>query len=217
MKFPIQQKDAPHLMPSTINVVSHAEVDIELSDNMQNQGIAYTDRRAVDVCPDPSKKLFIDASYTEAKTLASQAVSYINSHGASDPLYQSYFDDTPTSRVTSILNAVATEDSPSRTCFPGVIAYTELPSTNIFLCDLFFGEVTAPNLCNGTAVTARNIRGATVLHELTHAVGHTEDVTYGCAADQALPPVEKPTNADSYNPSFTPTPRAEVPKVVLVA
>ena len=54
-------------------------------------------------------------SYTEAKTLASTAVSYISSKGASDSLYRAYFGATATSRVTSILSAVANENSSSRT------------------------------------------------------------------------------------------------------
>lgn len=54
-------------------------------------------------------------SYSEAKTLASTASSYVSSHGA-DSLYTAYWGATATSRVTSVLNAVSSESSSTRTC-----------------------------------------------------------------------------------------------------
>lgn len=44
-------------------------------------------------------------------------------------------------------------------------------------CSPFYSEVTTTSLCSGTTVASRNIRGGTVLHELTHATSGTTDGT----------------------------------------
>ncbi|KAJ7604306.1 Metalloprotease [Mycena polygramma] len=165
-------------------------------------------RRARDICTTASRKAFIDASYTEAKTLASTAASYVSSHGAADTLYRAYWGATATSRVNSVLNAVASESSTSRTlscvdsfgaCSSGVIAYTVTSTTNIYFCSIFFNEVPSTSLCSGTSVASRNVRGGTTLHEMTHAVAGTDDITYGCSADQALSDANAIQNADNFN------------------
>lgn len=84
-------------------------------------------------------------------------------------------------------------------CGNGVIAYTVIATTNIYYCSIFFNEVAHSRLCSGTSVASRNVRGGTTLHEITHAVSSTDDVTYGCAADQALSDSRKIINADNYN------------------
>ncbi|KAJ7304869.1 Metalloprotease [Mycena albidolilacea] len=165
-------------------------------------------RRARDICTSTSQKSFIDASYTEAKSLASLSSSYVSSRGAADTLYRAYWGATATSRITSVLNAVASESSTSRTlscvdsfgaCSSGVIAYTVISTTNIYFCSLFFNEVTTSRLCSGTTVASRNIRGGTTLHEMTHAVAGTDDIIYGCASDQALSDANSIQNADNFN------------------
>ncbi|KAF7360679.1 Neutral protease 2 [Mycena venus] len=172
-------------------------------------------RRASDICTTASRKSFIDASYSEAKSLASISSSYVSSRGASDSLYQAYFGATATSRVTSVLNAVSSESSSSRTlscvdsfgaCSSGVIAYTVISTTNIYFCSIFFNEVATTNLCSGTSVASRNVRGGTTLHELTHAVAGTDDIIYGCASDQALSDANSIKNADNFNVSLFPLP-----------
>lgn len=111
-------------------------------------------------------------------------------------------------------------------CSGGVIAYTVIATTNvskrvfinshltdnfvqIYYCSIFFNEVATGSLCSGTSVASRNIRGGTTLHELTHALSGTDDVTYGCAADQALSDSNKLKNADNFNVSV----RASLPFV----
>ncbi|KAF8165905.1 Metalloprotease [Crassisporium funariophilum] len=179
---------------SRLQAVSNA-VEVEITGDLSKREFVQLDSRATDICTTASRKSFIDASYSEAKTLASTSSSYITSRGATDTLYKAYFGATATSRVTSILNAVANENSSSRTlscvdtygaCSSGVIAYTVIATTNIYFCSIFFNEVATSSLCSGTTVASRNVRGGTTLHELTHAVSDTDDVTYGCAADQAL-------------------------------
>jgi len=183
-------------------------VEVEITGGFHRRELNKLERRARNICTNASRKSFIDASYSEGKALASGAVSYINSRGASDSLYRAYFGSTSTSRVTSVLNAVAGENSSSRTlsctdtynaCSNGVIAYTVIATTNIYFCSIFFNEVATSSLCSGTSVASRNIRGGTTLHELTHAVGNTDDVTYGCSADQQLSDSNKYINADNYN------------------
>lgn len=98
-------------------------VEVELSGDIARRDLAGLDKRAKDICTTAAKKTFIDASYTEAKTLASTATSYISSKGASDTLYKAYFGAIATSRVSTILNAVATESSTSRTFVAPSIPY----------------------------------------------------------------------------------------------
>ncbi|TRM62735.1 Deuterolysin metalloprotease family-domain-containing protein [Schizophyllum amplum] len=166
------------------------------------------EKRARNICTNSSYASFINSAYSEAKTLASTAASYVSSSGSSS-LYRAYFGSISTSSVRSVLTAVANENSSSRTlscvdsynhCTSGVIAYTVTATTNIYLCPIFFQEVPSTYLCTGqTTVASRNVRGGTVLHELTHAVGGTKDVTYGCSADQALSDANSYVNADNYN------------------
>ncbi|EAU82657.2 hypothetical protein CC1G_12425 [Coprinopsis cinerea okayama7 len=145
---------------------------------------------------------------SESRTLATAASSYVNSRGTSDSLYVAYWGTNAASRVTSVFNAVANENSSSRTldcvdqygvCGGGTIAYTVIATTNIYYCSIFFNQVSISQLCGGTTVAARNVRGGTTLHELTHAVARTDDVAYGCAADQRLSTSQKIINADNYN------------------
>ncbi|KAK0207105.1 Metalloprotease [Desarmillaria ectypa] len=151
--------------------------------------IQVLDKHAVVSCSSSSESSFISASYTEGKALASLSSSYVSSNGASDNLYRSYFGSTSTSTVIRVLNAVASESSSSRTCTDtydvcdgNVIAYTVTSTTDIYFCDVFFDEFPSTALCSGTTVAAR-----------------TDDITYGCSADQALPNSQTAINADNYN------------------
>lgn len=167
-------------------------------------------KRATVSCDDTSQASYISSSYQEGQELASIASDYVSSNGRDD-LYTSYFGTTPTSTVIGVLDNVANEDDSGRTlncadvanaCDDGVIAYTLTSTTDIYFCDIFYDEVETEQLCSGTSVASRNIRGGTVLHELTHATSGTEDVGYGCDYDQSLgesSPDEAAENADNYN------------------
>ncbi|TRM67414.1 Deuterolysin metalloprotease family-domain-containing protein [Schizophyllum amplum] len=165
------------------------------------------EKRATVSCSNTSYRSFISSSYTEGKALASLAASYINSNGRSS-LFTAYWGQSSTSTVASKFTAVANENSSSRTlncsdpygvCDGNVIAYTLIATTNIYYCSIFYNEVASTRLCSGTTVASRNVRGGTTLHELTHAVADTDDVTYGCSADQALSDSQSVINADNYN------------------
>ncbi|KAF8650947.1 hypothetical protein AX16_005014 [Volvariella volvacea WC 439] len=195
--------------PELTKVESTASsIDVEITADVAQRQLQELNKRAVNICSDSSRRAFIDASYTEAKSLASGATSYINSRGASDSLYRAYWGANSVSTITSVFNGVANENSSSRTlscvdsygvCGGGVIAYTVIATTNIYYCSIFFNQVPSSQLCGGTTVAARNVRGGTTLHEITHAVSRTTDVVYGCAADQALSDSQKRVNADNYN------------------
>ncbi|KAK0492380.1 Metalloprotease [Armillaria luteobubalina] len=162
--------------------VSSSSVDVHVSGDLAKRDLPVLDARAVDICTSSSQKSFIDASYTEAKSLASIASSYIATNGANS-LYTAYYGATSTSTIRGVFNNVASESSRSRT-YTFVASFSEVPSTN---------------LCRGTSVASRNVRGGTTLHELTHATSGTDDVIYGCANDQALSDANQRINADNYN------------------
>ncbi|RXW23130.1 hypothetical protein EST38_g2727 [Candolleomyces aberdarensis] len=193
---------------SRVADVTSNTLTIEITADVAKRELQPLEKRARISCSNTSRASFISSSYTEAKALASGGVSYINSRGASDSLYNAYWGANPTSRVISVLNAVANESSDSRilncndvygACTRGVVAYTVIITSNIYYCDVFFSLVPSTSLCSGMTVASRNVRGGTTLHEITHAVSGTEDLTYGCAADQALLDPLKIINADSYN------------------
>ncbi|KAK0222396.1 hypothetical protein IW262DRAFT_1271318 [Armillaria fumosa] len=187
--------------------VSSSSVDVHISGDLAKRDLPLLDARAVDMCTSGSQKSFIDASYTEAKSLASIASSYIATNGANS-LHTAYYGATSTSTIRGVFNNVASKSSRSRTlsctdtfraCSSGVIAYTVISTTNVYFCSPFFSEVPSTNLCRGTSVASRNVRGETTLHELTHATPGTDDVIYGCANDQALSDANQRINADNYN------------------
>ncbi|KAL9713223.1 hypothetical protein Ac2012v2_004464 [Leucoagaricus gongylophorus] len=183
-------------------------VEVEVTGDLAKRELPKVNKRAVDICTDSSRRSFIDASYSEAKTLAQISSSYVSSRGASDSLFRAYFKTNAATSVTRILNNVANENSGSRTlscidsfgaCSSGVIAYTVISTTNIYYCSLFFAEVATNRLCSGTSVASRNIRGGTTLHEMTHATSGTDDIIYGCSSDQSLSASQQIDNADNFN------------------
>ncbi|EEB93693.1 hypothetical protein MPER_07615, partial [Moniliophthora perniciosa FA553] len=180
-------------------------VEVNVTEQLEKREIVQ--KRATDICTNASRKSFIDAAYSEGKSMASAAASYISSNSGSS-VYTAYFKTNSASTVRSKFSAVASENSSSRTlsctdslgaCSSGVIAYTATATTNaspslIYFCSIFFNEVPQSALCSGQTTVANP-----VLHELTHAVASTVDVTYGCSADQSLSASNQLRNADNYN------------------
>ncbi|KAG7095528.1 hypothetical protein E1B28_006265 [Marasmius oreades] len=187
--------------------VGSSAVEVTLSGTPEKRELVPLEKRARNICT-TSQASFISSAYTEGKQMASAASSYVSSNGANS-LYTSYFKTTSTSTVRSVLSNVANENSSTRTldcrdalgaCTSGVIAYTVISTTNVYFCSIFFQEVAQSRLCDGgTTVAARNIRGATVLHELTHATSGTDDIAYGCSTDRSLSASQSADNADNYN------------------
>ncbi|KAK1222803.1 hypothetical protein PQX77_014330 [Marasmius sp. AFHP31] len=186
--------------------VSSNAVEVSVS-QLEKQEVPV-EKRATNICPNASQKSFIDAAYTESKQMATAAANYISSNGANS-LYTSYFKTNPTTTIRNVFTSVANENTSSRTmdcrdtysaCRSGVIAYAVVATTNIYFCPIFFNQVPQTRLCGGgTSVAARNLRGGTMLHEMTHAVAGTDDVVYGCAADRGLSAAQQRINADNYN------------------
>ncbi|KAK0189988.1 hypothetical protein F5146DRAFT_647057 [Armillaria mellea] len=181
-------------------------IEVEVTSEVTKRSL----KRSTDVCANETLSGFINASYVEAKELASISLDYISTLGNStNNTMTAYFGTNPAQNVTDKLQLVADENDPSRTlncldeygvCDGNVIAYTVIDTTDIYFCGIFFDEVPATDLCTGnTTVAARNIRGGTLLHELTHAVADTVDVTYGCATDQRLTAAQQIQNADNFN------------------
>ncbi|KAF9262350.1 zincin [Marasmius fiardii PR-910] len=195
--------------------IEASPVEVTLTGQPEKRELVPLEKRARDICTSKQAS-FIASAYNEGQQMANAAVNYVSTNGP-DSLYTSYFKNTPTSRVQSVLSKVADENDPNRTldcqdpydsCQPGVIAYTAIStrnrnvvSSNVYFCPIFFEEVEQSRLCDGgTTVADRNIRGATVLHELTHATSGTEDVAYGCSSDQRrLSASQSAENADNYN------------------
>lgn len=178
-------------------------VEVEVTEDVATRQIV---KRSTNVCTSSSQKSYIDAAYAEGRQLASVSVSYINSRGAGDALFRSYWGTNSASTVNSVFSRVASGGSstlncndPFGVCDGNVIAYTLTSTGNIYFCSIFYSEVANTNLCRGTSVASRNVRGGTVLHELTHATSGTDDVIYGCASDQGLSNSQKINNADNYN------------------
>lgn len=90
-------------------------VEVEVTGDLAKRELPKVNKRAVDICTDSSRRSFIDASYSEAKTLAQISSSYVSSRGASDSLFRAYFKTNAATSVTRILNNVANENSGSRT------------------------------------------------------------------------------------------------------
>ncbi|RDX48537.1 Metalloprotease [Lentinus brumalis] len=190
--------------------VSAGKVKVNVKNDVAKREKKAREKRARVSCSNSSESSFISSSYSEAKSLASVVANYISTNGA-DSLFKSYFGSSSTSTVRNVFSAVASENSSSRTlsctdpygvCDGNVIAYTVTSTTNIYFCSIFYNEVTTSRLCSGTTVASRNIRGGTVLHELTHALSGTNDVGYGCSYDQSLAassPSQARSNADNYN------------------
>ncbi|KAF9261786.1 hypothetical protein L218DRAFT_869230, partial [Marasmius fiardii PR-910] len=84
---------------------------------------------------------------------------------------------------------------------PGWIAYTVINGADnpIYVCELFFQAGSTPSICDThTYDSTMSSNGGIILHELSHAVDGTDDVTYGCSACAALSPADKKRNADNY-------------------
>ncbi|TRM62734.1 hypothetical protein BD626DRAFT_548558 [Schizophyllum amplum] len=178
-----------------------------------DQDVAFTGIKMTVSIPDLDDSAFATIAAGETITVEHAVGSLFDFEAAGEGAYS--FQPMTTFLVANgddlspAAEMLKTENSSSRTlscvdtygaCTSGVIAYTLIATTNIYFCPIFFQEVPQSYLCTGqTTVASRNVRGGTVLHELTHAVGGTDDVTYGCSADQALSDANSYANADNYN------------------
>ncbi|KAJ7912275.1 hypothetical protein B0H13DRAFT_1874952 [Mycena leptocephala] len=155
-------------------------------------------------------------SYTDAKSLASL---YITANSA-DSLYQSYFGTALVPQITWIYDQIANESGTNFTliceasCASSTIAIMTRTTTTstkngvshpcawkacTVFCPAFYNETALSDVCSENASGSQ---ASTVVHEMTHALGHTSDYPpYGCANARALAlsnPTEAVNNAENY-------------------
>lgn len=99
----------------TIVPATTAAIEVQVEGDLAKRELQQLNKRAVDICTTASRKSFIDSSYSEAKSLASIASSYVSSRGASDSLFRAYWGSNSVTNVNRVLNAVSGENSSSRT------------------------------------------------------------------------------------------------------
>ncbi|KAF9262347.1 Metalloprotease [Marasmius fiardii PR-910] len=179
-------------------------VEVVLTGELEKQELVPLEKRARNICSTDQAAFLVSAQ------MAGAAASYVSRYGADD-LFNPYFGTNPTSKVEDVLK-VANENDSSRTldcsdpynqCDPtlGVLAYTHMSrSNNVYFCSVFFDYLVPQNrVCDGSpTVDNPDTRGATVLHELTHAASATNDVAYDCEEDETLPDWASVQNTDSY-------------------
>ncbi|KAK0438556.1 hypothetical protein EV421DRAFT_1906489 [Armillaria borealis] len=184
--------------------VSSSSVVVNIYGDLVKRYLPVVDKRAVDVCTDNAKKSFIDASYTEGKALASIASAYISANGSNSLhrllwfyAYKRASNSRKPTDWTAGIDMV----------FVALVLSSMRPYLfRIFSSVTSFNEVPQTDLCGGSFTTVRshNVRGGTVLHELTRLISDTLDVIYGCTNDQNLLAAEQVVNADNYNACPTP-------------
>ncbi|VDB87137.1 unnamed protein product [Peniophora sp. CBMAI 1063] len=180
-------------------------------------------KRVVYSCSDDSQGSFATASYSEAQILANNAVSYMAANGA-DSLFQTYFGNTSTAWPQWLYNQIGTEHgtnftincNPTTQCGSNTIADTVWRdvitthhqgsttwttvgdySATTYLCSIFFNRAPLASLCTG----ASSGRADSLVHEMSHAFGHTKDYVYGCSNTRALAisnPDEAANNAENF-------------------
>ena len=142
------------------------------------------------------------AARNNAKTYASGASSYLNSHNSGTPRYMEWFGAFTTTRYNTVTNHFAAISNAMTNagitfdcgCKQNYYAYvySNQPYT-IYLCKVFW---TAP-------ATGTDSKAGTLIHEMSHfdVVAGTDDVVYGQTAARNLAssdPNLAVTNADSH-------------------
>jgi peptidyl-Lys metalloendopeptidase len=123
---------------------------------------------------------------------------------ASNSEYLYWFGTHTSSRYTTVKNVyddiyndlttdTVTYNCAPRSCGSGDVAYTFLGSLDIFLCGPFWGYPIYPG--------SQHSQADVVLHELTHGVSSTNDITYGASNAHRLAvnnPDDAVDNADNF-------------------
>ncbi|KAI0637533.1 hypothetical protein C8Q77DRAFT_373159 [Trametes polyzona] len=183
---------------------------VHVTQDVARRKLASKNRRAESTCADHDRDQFINDTYHAAKTVAKLVSTYLSNPG---PAYNTYFGAGFDSldRVRKVFENIANEDNPERTlncddphraCDGDVVAYTTIPETNIYFCDIFFNEQPPGAICDIPVDGDDKLAVETMLHELAHATSNINDLTYGCEFDRDLAeyrPGDAANNADSYS------------------
>lgn len=171
-------------------------------------------KRSRNACKDPKKTAFLDEAITESRELVSISTLNIVTSDRDDPLYKDYFGSNPGAMVTSLYSLIHSDETdwrldcedPLEHCKTGpIIGFTAQVHRTVFFCDRFFEYLPSKALCDGrTNPENRNLRGGTLLHELTHAMFDAVDISYPCADNKKLPDDQKIKNAATYQVRLRP-------------
>jgi deuterolysin len=204
-----------------IATLEASTVEVEITSDVAKREIFTAEegllrRLSHPVCNDDgNKKNFIAAALSEARALAGGAAADIKSHPSSGQ-FNTFFGNNPTNDVWYIFDRIAGDlassgernlychDKAGGLCSsPGVAAYTvvvtsggQVVGSDIYFCDGYINTSPTHNICSGA--TWELTRGYIMLHELSHAVGRTDDVRYGCNTSKSLSVSDKKRNADNY-------------------
>ena len=194
--------------PVVINAEKAGPISITVTDHVSKRELGLEKRVAVD-CTDLRKEWTIFLSFLDAKQLASEASSYIRSHGA-DKYYKKYFRDGFTERVIDNFDTIAnqtwekwTTSCSTTYCNFGDGVIYDLHGT-IHYCDPFYTLPSLSSFCNDNDHYPRgalNLRELSLLLKQTHKTVHND-----CAypLHDALDPMDY---SDTYSVS-TQTPRS---------
>ncbi|KIY48346.1 zincin [Fistulina hepatica ATCC 64428] len=191
---------------TVVEVSAYSPVTVNVPVGLERRNV-FT-RALIECTSNLTEYLFISEAYLESKALAARAAAYVTLNGLNDSLYESYFGLGGVLDVVSVYDAVATEvnssisiscTDPDDYCTAGVVTYTVTQSSEIVVCDSFFDEVTTSDLCSTTTVDDRDVRGGTLLRDLTLITSGTSSLVNGCILDRLLLGPLARINADSYS------------------
>ncbi|PBK96060.1 hypothetical protein ARMGADRAFT_1077571 [Armillaria gallica] len=162
--------------------VSSSSVDVHTSGDLEKRDVPILDARAVDICTSSSQRSFIDASYTEANSLASIASSYISTNGVK-------YRRPRFAGCSTTLQA--NRRGQGRTPFSLIFLLTRqrwIIAYRLSCMDIF--RAYTNSVISYIVISTTNI---------THGTSGTDDIIYGCASDHALSDANQRIDADNYS------------------
>ena len=205
--FQVIEADGTVETISDTSVDSGRSVSITITDDVSKRELDL-EKRVASNCADGYTQLKIAYGYAEAKSLASRAAAYLDSHRSGDPTYKDYFGPNPIQSVIDNFNAVANDNSvkamncksdPNELCKGNRVLYVT-PKDEIYYCDHYTNLSTGDMLCKGTTVDADNILGGYTLHALLtiHSIAENVNGRYGCDQAKDLADRDKIKNTRNY-------------------
>ncbi|ESK89966.1 hypothetical protein Moror_726 [Moniliophthora roreri MCA 2997] len=170
-------------------------IEIEMTGNLLARGF----KRPIPACADPGLLDPIAASCGKSKEPASIASDHIGTNGE-DELFEAHLSTLGLSVVA--YTVIVTTEAEVR--LSSQIRLTFDSGAQVYYCNTF-DEVDNESLC--TNPTAELLSTKYAPHHpfrhhracSTYAIANTDDINYGCPANQQLTTREKLINADNYN------------------
>ncbi|KAJ6507153.1 hypothetical protein C8R47DRAFT_1036963 [Mycena vitilis] len=170
-------------------------------------------------CSDGNRLQIIRDSLAVARSMGGGAAADIRTH-PNGPEWNTYFGGNSQDDIWFTMDRIAGDlassgtrniyctGDPANLCAgnSGVIAYTlvvtsggAIVGSDIYLCEYFFSSISnTGGVCNNDYILPQSSRGGVLLHELSHAIAGTDDISYGCTGCAALGVADKKANADNY-------------------